>query len=130
LHQKPQKTIKCNIIINKIRIFANVLAIVEGQIDALAYIPIKIIIPGPIEQSAVLLIILGFFVISVLTILLLFAAFYFYRKYFKYKSQIEYEQADLRNLASLTKPDTELGEVNRKKQKDKYSTLVEDMAKI
>jgi len=68
--------------------------------------------------------------ISVFTIILLIAAFCYYRKYKLYQSQVEYEQTDMRNLATLTMTDTELSEVRKKLDKAKYSTLTEDVSKV
>ena len=103
----------------------NVLAIVPNQVDALAYIPIKVLVPK-VDMKTSFALIMTVLVITVITIILLILSLYFCKRYFKFKQQIEYEQADIRNMASLSKTSTELGEIN----KEKYSTLTEDISKI
>ena len=57
-------------------------------------------------------------------------ACHFYKKYRKVRDQVEFEQLDMRNLINVTKTDTELGEIRKKKQDDKFHTLTDDAAKI
>ena len=105
--------------------YINVLAnLPENQ--QYAYSPIEIINTG--KEFSILVPILGL----ILIILFGFALFYLYSKYSSTKKRLDYEMQDVRNMASISKSDEQVNDIQKKRQTSKYATLTEEgnMTKI
>jgi len=63
-------------------------------------------------------------------LILAFFVYYFYKKFRLTKKILQYEVNDIRNMSSVPKSETELGNVIKAKQTEKYANLAEHSSAI
>jgi len=116
-----------NIIVNSVTL--NVLAILDDKSDYMAYVPIEILLNSNQTFPSYFFTVLLPIVVVLLIGVSIFAVWY-YMKYKKVQTRLDYEQNDIRNMASVPKSDAELSEIREKSEVVRYSNLTEDASQI